>query len=41
MNKALYFCNEVIQSNEFSLNVSVEEIYNLSGWITLMKVFFK
>ena len=31
--QALYWCNEVIQSNEFSLNSSVKEIYDLSGWI--------
>ena len=29
--QALYWCNEVIQSNEFSLNSSVKEIYDLSN----------
>ena len=29
---ALYWCDAIIESNQFSLNTNIDEIYSLSGW---------
>ena len=29
---ALFWCDAIIESNQFSLNTNIDEIYSLSGW---------